>query len=84
MLAVMSSRKKRTPGEVSRRVAARLDSARLAAGMSQTTLGKLSGISQSRISVILRAELPADIDELHALCVVLGLDFRTVMDGAVE
>lgn len=63
---------KAPPGPLSRYIAAELNREVRERGITQATLGNILGVSQSDVSKMLRAERPMTIDELDALCRVLG------------
>lgn len=61
-----------------------LDAARTEAGMTSTELGVRSGISQSQMSKLLRAERVLTVEQLDVVCTVLGLDIVNVVRAADE
>ncbi|WP_432793639.1 helix-turn-helix domain-containing protein [Rhodococcus ruber] len=49
--------------------------------MSQAKLAALSGINQSGLSRRLNGKMPFDIDELEAVCSILGVDLDEILTG---
>lgn len=59
--------------------------ARAAEGqVTQTQIAQVTGISQSQVSKLLRGRRVLDIDELDAICHVLGLDIGEVLTIAAH
>jgi len=78
----MPSGTRRPPGPLSRAIANILSDALGDAGIGQTELGEVVGISQSQLSKLLRAERALTIDELDRLCTALALDLIDVITRA--
>ena len=74
--------RRNAPGPLSRAISALLDSERETQGLTQTALGAISGISQSQVSKLLRAERVFTVDDLDRLCTALGLDIVDVVRAA--
>lgn len=60
-----------------------LDAAWVDSGLTQSAVGKASGISQSQVSKYLRGVRVPDVDELDAICSALGLSVAAVVADAV-
>jgi len=59
-----------------------LDAARAEQHMTTSELGVRSGISQSQMSKYLRSERTMNLEQLYAVCAVLGLDIVEVVRTA--
>jgi len=69
-------------GNLNRSVARILAAAADELFVTQTELGRRTGISQSQISKLLRAERAMKVDQLDAICAALGLPVAAVVAEA--
>lgn len=63
-------------------IAAELDRAFIASGLTQGEVGEAAGVSQSQVSKYLRGVRVPDVDVLDDLCRALGLDIAEVVARA--
>ena len=55
-----------------------------AQGLSQSAVGRMSGISQTQVSDYLRGDKAMDTDELHAVSLALGMTVTEVVTAAED
>lgn len=55
-----------------------------AQGLTQAALGRMCGMSTTRVGVSLRGERTMYVEEVRAMCAALGLDFLDVITEALE
>ena len=76
----MSKPRSALPGGVLSRALARvLRAAFEESNLTQTSLGEMIGVSQSQVSKYLLGKKALNIDELDAICTILGLDIAAVI-----
>lgn len=78
----MTTRSRRSPGPLSRHIAAILEAERKAQGLSQVALAARAGFTQSQLSKHLRGERVLTVDGLDDLCTALGLSIVDVVREA--
>ncbi|WP_166785548.1 helix-turn-helix domain-containing protein [Cryobacterium cryoconiti] len=70
------------PGRLTRGVARILYEEYRANSVTQTALGDAAGVSQSQMSKLLRGDRTLNLDQLEAVCFMLGLSPGEVITAA--
>lgn len=74
--------RKQVPSRLTERIAAKLRGRAAEGGVTGVELAEATGISQSQMSKLLRGVRVFDIDQLDAVCQVLGLTIRDLVTEA--
>ena len=74
---------KPAPGPLSRNIAAVLGECREKSGVSVRELAELIGVSRRQMARFLAAERVLDVEQLLAICEVLGCDPANVLERAL-
>lgn len=80
----MPNRSNPPAGPRSRAIVAILHERMKARGISQAEAGEGIGVSQQQMSRYVRGERALNVDEIQALCDLLGLDFHELMRDAQD
>ena len=73
-----------TPGPLGRAVAAVLEARRVQVGLTQKQVGAAIGRHQTKAGEILHGQRPLNVDQLDALCSLLGVPPAQVLREARE